>query len=90
MEAYCYPGNETEFPASYMKSLMFFKSEHQSSYMTNGGFEKRLNIRIYDNMNGHRSFDMYQMINDFGSLLEYDDLNMFLRKICITGRLLTL
>ena len=46
--------------------------------MTNGGFEKRLNVGIYDNENGHRSFDMYQMINDFGSMLEYDVLNMFL------------
>ena len=34
-------------------------------------------------MNGHRSFDMYQMINDFGSLLEYDDLNMFLEKYAL-------
>ena len=33
--------------------------------MTNGGFEIRLNILIYDNMNGHRSFDMYQIIIDF-------------------------
>ena len=45
--------------------------------MPNGGFEKRLNVGIYDNVNGHRSFDMYQMINDFGSMLEYDVLNMF-------------
>ena len=40
--------------------------------MTNGGFEKRLNIRIYDIMNGHRLFVMYQIINDFGCMLEYD------------------
>ena len=46
--------------------------------MTNSGFEKRLNVGIYNNINGHRSFDMYQMINDFGSMLEYDVLNMVL------------
>ena len=46
--------------------------------MTNGSFEKRLNVGIYDNINVHRSFDMYQMINDFGSMLETDVLNMFL------------
>ena len=28
--------------------------------MTNGGSEIRLNILIYDTMNGHRLFDMYQ------------------------------
>ena len=47
--------------------------------MTNGGFEIRLNILIYDTMNGHRLFDMYQIINDFCCMLEYDVLNMFLR-----------
>ena len=47
--------------------------------MTNGGFEKRLNIGIYDTMNSHRLFDMYQIINDFGCMLEYDVLNKFLR-----------
>ena len=52
---------------------------NQRSYMANGGFDKRLNIGIYDNMNGHRSFDMDQMINDFGSMVEYDVLNMFFR-----------
>ena len=52
---------------------------NQRSYMTNGDFEIWVNIGIYDNMNGHRSFDIYHMINDFGSMLEYDVLNMFLR-----------
>ena len=33
--------------------------------MRNGGFEIRVNILIYDTMNGHRLFDMYQIINDF-------------------------
>ena len=47
--------------------------------MTNGGFEIRLNILIYDTMNGHRLFNMYQIINDFCYMLEQDVLNMFLR-----------
>ena len=47
--------------------------------MTNGDFEIRVNIGIYDYMNGHRSFDIYHMIHDFGSMLEYDVLNMFSR-----------
>ena len=51
---------------------------NQRSYITNGCFEKRLTIGIYDTLNGHRSFDMCQMINDFGSMLENDVLNMFL------------
>ena len=52
---------------------------NQRSYMTKGGFEIRLNILIYATMNGHRLFDMYQIINDFCYMLEYDVLNMFLR-----------
>ena len=47
--------------------------------MTNGGFEIRVNILIYDTMNGYRLFDMYQIINDFCYMLECDVLNMFLR-----------
>ena len=47
--------------------------------MTNGGFEIRLNILIYDTMNGHRLYKMYQIINDFCYMLEHDVLNMFLR-----------
>ena len=47
--------------------------------MTNGGFDIRLNILIYDTMNGHRLFDMYQTINDFCYMLEYYVLNIFLR-----------
>ena len=52
---------------------------NRRSYLTNGSFKKKLNIRIYDAMNGHRLFDMYRMINDFGCTLEYDVLNLFLR-----------
>ena len=33
--------------------------------MTNGGFKINLNILIYDTINGHRLFDMYQIINNF-------------------------
>ena len=47
--------------------------------MTNGGFEKRLNIGIYDAINNHRLFDMYQMISDFGCILKHVVLNIFLR-----------
>ena len=47
--------------------------------MTNGGSEIRLNILIYDTMNGYRLFDMFQIINIFCYMLEYDVLNMFLR-----------
>ena len=37
--------------------------------MTNRGFEKRLNKVIYDILNGHRLFDMYQMIINFGCMV---------------------
>ena len=47
--------------------------------MTNSGFEKRVNKGIYDILNGHRLVNMYQMINDFGCMLEYEVLNMFFR-----------
>ena len=47
--------------------------------MTNSGFEIRLNILIYDTMNGHRLLIMYQIINHFCYMLEYDVLNIFLR-----------
>ena len=33
--------------------------------MTNGDFEKMMNKGIYDNLNCHRLFNMFQMINDF-------------------------
>ena len=52
---------------------------NQRSYMTNGGFEIRLNIQIYDNINGHRLFNMYQIINYFCYMLEYDVLNIFFK-----------
>ena len=40
--------------------------------MTYSGFEKKLNEVIYDILNGHRQFNMYKMITDFGHTLEYD------------------
>ena len=58
--------------------------------MTYSGFEKKLNKVIYIMLNGHRQFNMYKMITDFGYLLEYDVLDMFLKykdKYAITGRL---
>ena len=33
--------------------------------MTNGDFEKMIQKGIYDTLNGHRLFNMYQMLNDF-------------------------
>ena len=45
---------------------------NQRSYVTNGGFEIRLNILIHDTMNGHRLFYMYQIINHFCYMLEHD------------------
>ena len=47
--------------------------------MTYSGFEKKLNIVIYDILNGHGQFDMYEMVTDFGHMLEYDLLDMILR-----------
>ena len=47
--------------------------------MTYSAFEKKLNKVIYDMLNGHRQFNMYKMITDFGHMLEYDVLDMFLR-----------
>ena len=51
---------------------------NQRSYLKNGGFEKRMKKGIYDTLNGHRLFNMCQVINDFVYMLEYDVLNMFL------------
>ena len=42
-------------------------------------FVKKLNKVIDDILNGHRQFNMYKMITDFGHMLEYDVLDMFLR-----------
>ena len=47
--------------------------------MTYSGFEKKLNKVIYGMLNSHRQFDMYEMITDFGHMLEYDLLDMILR-----------
>ena len=43
------------------------------------GFEKKLNKVIYDTLNGHKQFDIYKMITDFGHMLEYYLLDMILR-----------
>ena len=56
--------------------------------MTYSGFEKKVNKVIYNILNGHGQFNLYKMITDFGHVLEYDFLDMFLRykdKICIKG-----
>ena len=47
--------------------------------MTYSGFEKKPNKVIYDMLNGHTQFNMYKMITDFGHILEYDVLDLFLR-----------
>ena len=47
--------------------------------MTDRGFEKKINKAICTTLNGHRQFNMYNMITDFGHMLEYDVINMFLR-----------
>ena len=47
--------------------------------MTYSGFEKKLNKVIYHILNGHRQFNMYKMITDFGHTLEYDLPNIILR-----------
>ena len=47
--------------------------------MTYSGFERKLNKSICNMLNGHRQFNMYNMITDFGHMLEYDVINIFLR-----------
>ena len=47
--------------------------------MTYSGFEKKLNKVIYNILNGHRHFNMDRIITNFGDMLEYDVLDMFLR-----------
>ena len=47
--------------------------------MTISGFEKRLKIAIYNNLNEHRLFDMYQIIIDFDCVVKYNVIDMFLR-----------
>ena len=46
--------------------------------MTYSGFKTSLNKVIYDMLNDHRQFNMYKMITDFGHMLDYDALDMFL------------
>ena len=47
--------------------------------MTYSGFEKKLNKVIFNTLNSHRHFIMDKIITNFGNMLEYDVLNMFLR-----------
>ena len=45
--------------------------------MTNSGFEKKLKIAIFNTLNGHRLFNMYQMIIDFGCMIKYNVVHYF-------------
>ena len=45
--------------------------------MTNSGFGKRLKIAIYNTLNDHRLFNMYQMILDFGCVIKYNVVDYF-------------
>ena len=47
--------------------------------MTYSGFEKKLSKVIYNTLNGQRHFNMDIIITNFGHMLEYDLLDMFLR-----------
>ena len=47
--------------------------------MTNSGFEKRLTKVIYNALNCHRLLNMHQMIIDFGFMVKYYAVDMFLR-----------
>ena len=47
--------------------------------MTKSNFEKRLNKVIYDYLNAHRVFIIYQIIIDFGYMRKYYVVDMFLR-----------
>ena len=47
--------------------------------MTNSVFEKRLNKVIYSALNGHRLINMYQIKIDFGCMVKYYAVDMFLR-----------
>ena len=49
---------------------------NQRSYMANSGFGKRLNKVIYNSLNAHRPFNIYQMIIDFGFMVTYYVLNI--------------
>ena len=46
--------------------------------MPTSSFEKRPNKVIYDTLNGHRPFNMYKMVIDFGYMVKYHVLDMFL------------
>ena len=52
---------------------------NQRSYLTYSGFEKKLNKVILNMLSGHRQFNMFKMTTDFGLMLKYDVLDMFLR-----------
>ena len=47
--------------------------------MTNSGFEKMPNKAIYNVLNRHRLLNMHQMINDFGCMVQYHVVDLFLR-----------
>ena len=46
--------------------------------MPTSSFEKRPNKVIYNTLNGHRPFDMYKMVINFGYMVLYRVLHMFL------------
>ena len=47
--------------------------------MTNSGFEKMPNKAIYNTSNHQRLLNMDQMVNNFGCMVEYHVVDMFLR-----------
>ena len=47
--------------------------------MTYSGFEKKLNKVMCNMLKGHRQFNMYEIVTDFGHMLKYDVINMFMR-----------
>ena len=46
--------------------------------MPTGSFEKRLNKVIYDTLIGHRPFNMYKIVINFGCMVSYHVFDMFL------------
>ena len=42
---------------------------NQTLYMPTSSVEKRPNKVIYDTLNGHRPFNMYKMVIDFGYMV---------------------
>ena len=56
---------------SYLSLTEGISLVDQRSYKVNGNFEERSNEAIYDTLNGHRLFNIYQMIIDFCFKVEY-------------------